>query len=440
MKVIEEKDIFYFENQIILVNYLTGACDRINQNLMKALENKKYEYIDDQTLDKLKSRKYIFDKEDDYNLFVKKINEKLIFEKEHAYPNFLIIPTYDCNLSCPYCFEKKYDICNYNYENNLWIDKVFENIDNIVRDYKKNNEQYYNSKNIEVTLMGGEPLLERNKSIISVIVQKIKDRGFSYDVVSNGVCIDEYMDIFLNYKPKYIQITLDGTKEYHDKRRVFKSGKGTFNRIIHNIQQLSKYKINVTIRLNLDIDNIDNLEEFIRYIEDFYKNNNYVYPYIYPVQDGGCLYNKNIGNELDYIKKVNCIRKKMKIEKFKFMFHGSELIDSIENNKKMKYKMYNCSAQNNQYIFDYKGNIYKCWFGVGNNKYAISNKGKMNKLEDDIWKNRNIFTLKKCKECKYRYICGGGCVNRLLEYGESINQPNCKNYYNLIEEQLKGII
>ena len=195
-------------------------------------------------------------------------------------------------MSCPYCFEKKYDICNYNYENNLWIDKVFENIDNIVRDYKKNNEQYYNSKNIEVTLMGGEPLLERNKSIISVIVQKIKDRGFSYDVVSNGVCIDEYMDIFLNYKPKYIQITLDGTKEYHDKRRVFKSGKGTFNRIIHNIQQLSKYKINVTIRLNLDIDNIDNLEEFIRYIEDFYKNNNYVYPYIYPVQDGGCSYNK----------------------------------------------------------------------------------------------------------------------------------------------------
>lgn len=288
--------------------------------------------------------------------------------------------------------------------------------------------------------MGGEPLLERNKSIISVIVQKIKDRGFSYDVVSNGVCIDEYMDIFLNYKPKYIQITLDGTKEYHDKRRVFKSGKGTFNRIIHNIQQLSKYKINVTIRLNLDIDNIDNLEEFIRYIEDFYKNNNYVYPYIYPVQDGGCSYNKNIGNELDYIKKVNYIRKKMKIEKFKFMFHGSELIDSIENNKKMKYKMYNCSAQNNQYIFDYKGNIYKCWFGVGNNKYAISNKGKMNKLEDYIWKNRNIFTLKKCKECKYRYICGGGCVNRLLEYGESINQPNCKNYYNLIEEQLKGII
>lgn len=47
MKVIEEKDIFYFENQIILVNYLTGACDRINQNLMEALENKKYEYIDD---------------------------------------------------------------------------------------------------------------------------------------------------------------------------------------------------------------------------------------------------------------------------------------------------------------------------------------------------------------------------------------------------------
>lgn len=77
MKVIEEKDIFYFENQIILVNYLTGACDRINQNLMEALENKKYEYIDDQTLDKLKSRKYIFDKEDDYNLFVKDTLNKL---------------------------------------------------------------------------------------------------------------------------------------------------------------------------------------------------------------------------------------------------------------------------------------------------------------------------------------------------------------------------
>lgn len=46
-------------------------------------------------------------------------------------------------------------------------------------------------------------------------------------------------------------------------------------------------------------------------------------------------------------------------------------------------------------------------------------------------------TIEKCKKCKYRFICGGGCVFKAnLNYG-TINEENCSDFYEIIEEYLK---
>ena len=440
MKFIDEKDIFYINNKFILINYLTGACDIINDKVAKDISHNEFKNLDTFILNKLISRKYIFPSTSDYNYFIKKIDEKLRAEKVKRYPNFLIIPTYECNLSCPYCFENTYKKQKSEQKNSKWIENIFYKIDNINKDFSKRNNIILDPSKIEITLMGGEPLLPKNKKNIEDIINHISAKGYKYNIITNGVCIDEYVNLFIKNMPTYIQITLDGTKEYHDQRRCYIDGNGTFDKIMRNINILTNNRINISIRLNLDQNNLDDLKPYINFIEDKFKNNEYVHPYLYPIQDGGCAYNNNIGEEIDYIKKINILSKNLNIKKFRFIFHGNQIIECIKNNVPIKLKSYNCSAQNNQYIFDFKGNIYKCWFGVGNDKYAISSDASTTSLIDETWKSRTIYTLKKCSNCKYRYLCGGGCVNKLLSQNQNINQPNCKDYYNLIKEQLKGII
>ncbi|WP_368322668.1 radical SAM/SPASM domain-containing protein [Mediterraneibacter gnavus] len=441
MYVVNEKDIFYYDNKILLVNYLTGACDVITPELAYCLEHENLSELDNSLIEQLVKRGTIFQTQKNYNEFVSMLNSKIISATQKTYPNFLLIPSYDCNLACPYCFEHTYE---HIFEHNTkdWLVKSFNMIDEIIKRFITSSGIKYQSQKIIVTLMGGEPLLSSNKTVIKSIINNIMKRSFSYNIVTNGVNINEYLYIFRMYKPKSIQITLDGTKEYHDKRRIFHNGDGSFDKIIKNIHVLLKYNIPVSVRLNLDTNNLENIAPFIEYINSEFPNQELLHPYIYPMQDGGCGYTQNIDTELNYIKYINKLLSDTDLRKnFSFSFHGSEFVSCIKKNQPIKYKCYNCSAQNNQYIFDYFGNVYKCWFGVGNKTYSIFNQNEddWNLNFESTWRSRTIFSIKECKICKYRYLCGGGCVNRLLAKGLKINQPNCVNFYDLIKEQLRII-
>lgn len=63
-----------------------------------------------------------------------------------------------------------------------------------------------------------------------------------------------------------VQITIDGPKEVHDRRRILRNGKGTFDRIIENIRNIHDI-LRVSIRINVDKENADRVFELIDFIE-----------------------------------------------------------------------------------------------------------------------------------------------------------------------------
>lgn len=112
-------------------------------------------------------------------------NEKIDEAEKNCPPCFLVVPTYNCNLRCTYCYERTYKIDNIKEKNLLQIiDRQFDIIDNIVEKYRMNNLKYYNPKDIRITIMGGEPLLKVNKNIIEYIFDKVKERKHSVDIVT----------------------------------------------------------------------------------------------------------------------------------------------------------------------------------------------------------------------------------------------------------------
>ena len=57
----------------------------------------------------------------------------------------------------------------------------------------------------------------------------------------------------------------------------------------------------------------------------------------------------------------------------------------------------------------------------------------LNKENFKKYRNRNILNMEKCKNCQYRFICGGGCsFNSYPKTGDIFN-PDCKTMENLKE-------
>lgn len=431
-------DFFEYGDDYIMLNYMSGACDILNERTYKTISEEQFQELDTLTTERLFNRKYLFKDEKSFLKEVILIDEVLTSPKN--VPNFLIVPTYRCNLACGYCFESAYKITQSMNLDIEWIEHCLSSIDELVA--KAKGEFEFENKSVCITLMGGEPLLAQNYEQVSEIISQINQHGYSFNVITNGTDLDTYLDDLIRFDCQSVQITLDGSKEVHDSRRIYKDGNGSYDKIFQNIALALSKKQKIYLRVNLDKDNLSNLPKLAEELLNYFGEDDNLIPYVYPMQDGGCLGDGGIIDEIVCIDKMKQLEKKYpKMALFDKMFHASNFLDTVFKNKQFEMKFRNCSATNNQYIFDYKGDVYKCWFGIGNPSFKIGtyNKGlSINKHQDILWKTRNINTLKKCQSCKYRYICGGGCLSHVMTKTDDAKKERCIDFYKIIAAQLKG--
>ena len=347
-----------------MINLINGAADIIDSELYSNLSNNNFSQISKSIIRNMKSRKYLFDNEDDYKEFISDINNKISCAEQEAPPNFLIIPSYSCNLKCIYCYEQTYKMSNKNNMDPLSVlDIEFQRIDEIVEAHRK--ETNNNSQDIRITIMGGEPLLSCNKKIIETIFQKCHERRYTVDIVTNGVELNIYIELFKKYNDilDHIQITLDGAKDIHDKRRIFANGKGSFDLIIDNIALALENNILTYLRANIDSSNIKQLGQLADIlVTKFEKHLDKLKPYIYILQDGGCSGENNIISEDVSIKEIFELEDiNPNISIFYKKYHPAEFINSIFSNTPYQPVLRHCGASKKQYIFDCNLNMYKCF-------------------------------------------------------------------------------
>lgn len=77
-------------------------------------------------------------------------------------------------------------------------------------------------------------------------------------------------------------------------------------------------------------------------------------------------------------------------------------------------------------VFEPNGDIYWCLCldgesgKIGNYKEKFFDRDKVVKLG-----NRTIFKMKQCRQCRMRYLCGGGCTLPLTSGDGEIYRPAC---------------
>ncbi len=432
------------EQEVLIVNLINGAADIIGKDIHAELVAKDFEKIDAEIKLKMIERKYIFPNKLAYKKFINAVNKKIEKLEKKSIPNFLIVTTYACNLNCIYCYEQTYMIRGTTKKDPFtMIDLQFAKIDDIMVKYEKD----YSKKQtaVRITIMGGEPLLKNSLNIIEYIFQNAEKRNYSVDIVTNGVDVENYLTLFSKYKNtlEHVQITVDGIKEIHDKRRVFHGGKGSFDIIMKNVTALLAAQIKVYLRVNVDKTNIEQLPELANFLVKKYQNNQLLKPYLYLLQDGGCSGEANVINESIGIERLFELEDKHEnMKKLAKKFHGIDFVNCIFENKPYQPVLRHCGASKNQYILDCKSNIYRCWHGIGNDFYRVGvfePKYVIDEKKDSEWQNRSVQHLKKCQKCKYRYICGTGCPAARHLGSEEMNvlEASCVDYESVLQTLIK---
>lgn len=208
----------------------------------------------------------------DYDEY-KAINQlRAIFKRRYtgdAINHYIILPTTYCNARCFYCYESGFPHVHMTEETGR---KLINYI-----------EEHHQGKDILLSWFGGEPLVGIKR--IDQITQGLKDRGitFSSKMISNGYLFNEEIveRSVDQWKLNHIQITLDGTEEVYNKVKAYSDVSGNpFEQVLRNIDLLSDKGVFVTIRLNLDFYNKDNIRLLIEELGERFSGNEHVTVYL----------------------------------------------------------------------------------------------------------------------------------------------------------------
>lgn len=342
-----------------------------------------------------------------------------IYDKKHLI--LTIAPTQFCNFSCTYCYEK-------------WRTpgRMSDDTANALVQHLKDQKRIYGLETICLTWYGGEPLIEHER--IRSLGEHIKELNIiiiESDIITNGYLFDEKrIKILVDLNIDSVQITLDGFKDVHDTRRPLLNGKGTFDKIIDNLDNFysGEYKDKMSIALRVNIDKSTYLDIY-NWLKERYPSDKFV---VYP---GWIHLDEN--NE----KKCDCFSRN---EATDFCF------DLCKNHGIVSEELYpddinmECLVRNpNSMIVGWQGEIYKCYEDLGNENLIVGNLH-----HENIWTNHELIAKyavgidhyqdKTCRECSYLPICRGGCPLRRFENKyEGKSNDCCTPFKGRLEEFLE---
>lgn len=201
----------------------------------------------DERMKDISEKEFITNKHLNGELYTTLMNEEILREKnpeiEQPFSDKMTLLILDttkaCNLACKYCF-----VDAQTKGTEMTLDIALKSLE-LVLNYSKC------ADTLTVEFSGGEPLVNFRliKEFVPIALQKAEMHGknLTFSIQTNGTLLnEEVLDFFMKYNVN-IGISVDGTKEFHDKNRVYGDGRGSNEIIVENIKKLQIKGCNTSI-------------------------------------------------------------------------------------------------------------------------------------------------------------------------------------------------
>lgn len=196
---------------------------------------------------------------------------------------YTILTTTACNARCFYCYEKDEP------KHPMTEKTAMDVADFIAKNYEKyggidKGDGVY----VVMSWFGGEPLFR--KKCIDIICNSLAEKGVPYGstMISNGYLFDEKtIETAKNlWHLKNVQITIDGTKDVYNKTKAYiYKDDNPFETVLNNISRLSENGVAVSIRINVGMFNIEDVELLINELVERFQENKMVSVYLHNLFD-----------------------------------------------------------------------------------------------------------------------------------------------------------
>ncbi|NEW61318.1 radical SAM protein [Sulfurovum sp. bin170] len=315
--------------------------------------------------------------------------------------------TDSCNLRCSYCFlphEPK----------SLSIGMGKKIIDSLVRTAKDNG-----IKKLKLKYAGGEPL--QNFNTLKALHQYAIDSDIEIiaSLLTNGTMLNQEVLEWIKNSGVQLVISLDSIS---GSQRVYKNGEESSTLVMKNIESAIANGVKPSITITIQSETVDGLPELLEWILEkelqfsinFYK-----------------------GKEpIDTQKIIDGMLKAFKIIE-KNPPKQSLLNSLLDMTNLAEPHLRSCSVGQNYIIFDTDGNISQCPMTMNQPVSDVNSDSILADIQNssNSLKNPSVDEIDECKECQWRYWCGGGCavVNSFCS-GKS---PYCEVYKRLFPEVLR---
>lgn len=267
--------------------------------------------------------------------------------------------TQRCNLNCTYCYNK----ARLNKTKELSIDEI-EKLTDILENL--------NVKTVVLT--GGEALLYDG---IERVCALLKRKNFVIELLTNGVLLKNKKSVLQDVD--HVIVSLDTLEQYNNHRVGL-----DINALLKTLITLEpEYRSKVSVRSVISKHN----ENTYKKVKDFCEENGY--PFIPSV------YIPNSLGEVKYMPEAKC----------------------FENNQASETRNIGgsyCGGGYYEIALDANGDIYPCQMFV-KEKFKMGNifelpNGVIELSEiNERFMRRNLTAVNECKNCQYKYLCGGGC-------------------------------
>lgn len=397
------------ENISLLYNYKIYNLLRVKTSFAKKIVERKGQYLempDHININKLINAKVLL-YENDNKFDYKNIYYQNIKKLKGSLPlSIRFVASYDCNEYCEYCLIK--DIRSkktgyFSISNLSYLDKLMEmvNVLSPVAPFKETN----------VTLIGGEPTLQKNWSINKSFLDFINANyyGNNHTLITNGVNLTT--ELLAEFKDRlgkevYLSYNISG-ESYKNSEPTQRTDLVVFKKLCFNILEMG---LDIIIDLKISPATIKSLDStFIKVLTKLVQYDG-IKILCSPIVDM---------NEYNPLQSGKCDKFDLIVMKQKGLINIYLYLKSIFKEKMIwptidEKMVYRCNTTNLSSLCFYPdGKVTTCGrlYAVSSSNVPIIADLKKKEVYKNVM-NSSIYTVmddEECTNCKYIYICGGKC-------------------------------
>lgn len=322
-----------------------------------------------------------------------------------------------CNLGCSYCYAEGGSFGG--AATSMELETALAAVDLLFGEVGA-------GERVNLAFLGGEPLL--NRAVIraaterAVAVARARDARVTFSITTNGTRLAPADGDFFEEHGFAVTVSLDGPAAAHDALRPFRSGRGSFDRVLERVAPLleRQRRMQVSARVTVTPSNLalrDTLDAFVAL--GFHSVG--FSPLLRSPTGAHELGAAELAAMLDAM--VDCgetfERRVVAGERYPF----ANAVNALREIHRGTHRPYPCGAGAGYLGVSAGGDLAACHRFVGDEAGALGDLATgVDRERQASWlESRHVHRQEPCRSCWARYLCGGGCHHEVIARG----RPAC---------------